>query len=89
MHFLGGFWVGISFLWIYFFSGLFNTLTFTRKKTFWSVIIVFIIVALSWEVFEVFIHHTNKEPNFISDTLGDIILGMFGAIVAYRYFVSN
>ena len=89
IHFLGGLWIGVSFLWFYFFSGLFRKSLLKKKSIFWISLSVVFLAAVSWEIFEFIIRGTLKEQGFISDSLSDILLGVLGGLVAYRYFVFN
>jgi hypothetical protein len=81
MHFLGGVWVGVTFLWLYFFSRFFGQQAFQKGKVFKVAIISFVIVGLSWEIFEVFIGVPIYEPNYIFDTVSDLIVGTLGVLV--------
>jgi hypothetical protein len=86
-HFLGGLWVGITFLWAYLMYMVSGQYKLSRKKVFWSMFWAFLVVAISWEIFELFVQGTAGEANFVSDTSTDLIIGWFGFVVAYRYFV--
>ena len=87
MHFLGGLWVGVTFMWLYSFV-LKKDVSINRRilrASFFGVLIIII----SWEVFELFIQNNISDPNFLSDTLSDMLLGILGGFVAYRYFIFN
>lgn len=43
-------------------------------------------VAVAWEVFEA-VFGIAKEANYLSDTLIDLILGLFGAVIGF--FIGN
>jgi hypothetical protein len=87
MHFLGGLWVGITFLWTY--TIFFRDDLLNRKKIFLMSFIMILLTIISWEIFELFIQNDLSDPNFLSDTSSDMLLGMIGGSVAYRYFVFN
>jgi hypothetical protein len=93
MHFLGGLWVGLVALWLYFYSGI---LSFTQKvspfkiyKIFAVSLIAVIIVGGIWELFEfgvntVIVFSTQNSP---LDTVSDIIFDILGgATAAGSYF---
>ncbi len=79
MHFLGGVTVALGYLT---FLGLFSNLadknfTFTRTITF------VLLVATSWEIFEVVIGIPFEEGNYVGDTTLDLIMGALGGLVGY------
>jgi hypothetical protein len=105
-HFLGGSLIGFSTFW--FWSVFLEDLTpqstgslgfmyrygwrwmFVRAFVFVGV--VFISVALGWELWEVRIGHMI-EPRYLLDTSTDIVMGGIGSIVAYlisrRIFIGR
>ena len=89
MHFLGGFWVGMTSLWIFFFSGIFKTHFLTKRNLLLVASVSVIVWGVSWEVFESVVWQTFKDPNFLFDSIIDILLDFLGGFIAYRYFVFN
>jgi hypothetical protein len=87
MHFLGGLWVGVTFLWAYIL--VFRGDGSNQKKFFWMSFGVILLTIISWEVFELFIQNNISDRNFFADTSSDMLLGMVGGAVAYRYFIFN
>ncbi len=86
MHFLGGFWVAIATLWFLYFSPFnkkFN-FTFLFSHILFLGILGTIIVGLGWEVFE-YITDSTYTIDYISDTISDLIMDVFGAIIASLY----
>lgn len=86
MHFLGGFLIGlliISFIKrIHHGDEILNT-----KLLFISVISGVLVVALGWELWEIFVGFTNVLKDQ-ADTVLDIIMGLTGGVVSgfYYYF---
>jgi hypothetical protein len=81
MHFLGGLWVGLSALWIYYFSGFIKE---TKKDSSFIFLLSFLsvlVVGLGWEVFE-FIIEVEFSSLYISDTSLDLIMDILGGIIA-------
>lgn len=86
VHFFGGATLSAFFLWLYFFSGLFNP----AKRKLSNFLIVSIVgslfVAVSWEIYEVFLGevlvHKSEYPY---DTMMDIIMDLFGTISVCFY----
>lgn len=83
MHFLGGFWVGLFFIWF-----------LAPKNSSWRELIkVFIgvlIIGVLWEFFEVYIHnYISKYPFDIVDTLSDVSFDLAGGIFAVFYFFKK
>jgi len=89
MHFLAGLCVSLFSLWLFYFSPLAREAPKNKKAVLFVSLGAVLILGLFWEVFELFIWHTYDEPNFVADTLGDIVLDILGGFVAYRYFVFH
>ena len=89
MHFLGGLWVGVMAIWVYYLSGLLGKPLITKKNVLILSFVSVLVVGIGWEVFEIFIKETINEPGFIIDTLGDLLFDLLGAFVAYRYFTYH
>ena len=89
MHFLGGFWVGLFFLW--FFSQakmpfLRRPITDLNKKSVIYALIFVMFVGMAWEALEVFsINLLGQEPFITSDTIYDLILDFIGGLAAIFY----
>ena len=82
-HFLGGFWVGGSVLWIYT-----HFYPFKNNRGEWLQIILLSVVSgfaigMMWEIFEVLIGSTVlPNENYFSDTIADLIFDSTGAFIA-------
>ena len=94
MHFLGGVWIGLSVLWIYYLSGKFKNIPEDHRKAtyvYFLAGIVALVIGIFWEIFEfnLIFFITFDEFNGFYDTAGDIILAVIGALLATRYFVGK
>lgn len=80
-HFIGGFWLSLTFVWFWFFSGYIK-----NSINFWKIIIfglfsVFI-TALFWEVFEYSLDLRYSPDGYWFDTRLDIIIGTCGGFLS-------
>ena len=85
MHFLGGLWVGLAFL--YFFP-LHPTLPLVREgiKEGVRVLLFVLLIAVGWEVFEFFVNDVIAQNPFnFLDTISDILFGISGGLCAILY----
>ena len=93
MHFLGGLWVGLFFLW--FFSaenmpwGHISTEQVTPKLIFQTIIFVLIIGVL-WEWFEFAVNNQIAgEPFKLIDTISDVFFDLAGGALAVFHFFKR
>lgn len=87
-HFLGGLWVAISFLWLFFQFGFINI--FKNNKNYNLLVAFFssLFVGVLWEIFEYYFGLTAvNATNYTIDTVTDISFGLVGGFVAYRVFI--
>lgn len=86
MHFGGGLFSAIFFLWLYFFSDYFHPEDRSYKNFFKIGILGLISIAFLWEIYELTfgVTFTNKF-DYPYDTTLDIIFDFLGAIVACIY----
>ena len=80
MHFLGGLWLGLVF--IYFFLPKNITISLILK------ILAFVFLAgIGWEAFEFyFINYVAQNSFNILDTISDVLFDLIGGISAVLYF---
>lgn len=94
MHFLGGVWVGLAILWIYYLSGKFKNIPENRKCISYVYILagtVALVIGVFWEIFEfsLDLFVTFNEFNGFYDTASDILFALIGAIIAAKYFIDK
>lgn len=87
-HFLGGAWLGLASLWLWYFSGHFGTRMPTRRAV---LIALFagLSIGLLWEVYEYSVWQflgTGLPNNYVADTLGDLAMDVVGALFGYGMF---
>lgn len=81
MHFLGGLWIGLITLWIYYLSGYFKKNKKDKPFVFLLSFLSVLIVGISWEIFE-YLFEIVFSSNYISDTALDLIMDILGGLVA-------
>ena len=86
VHFLAGAALSMFFLWLYFFSGFFNSQNRSLAKFLLIAVLGSMFMAVSWEIYELVlgeaVFHKVEYP---FDTTLDIIMGFLGAIAACFY----
>ena len=86
LHFLGGATVAAFFLWLYFFSGLFNPQYRSLKYFLMVAIVGMFFVAVSWEIFELFLgEDILQKAEYPYDTMMDFIMDFLGAVTISFY----
>ncbi len=95
MHFLGGIWLGLVFLW--FFSSKDNSSPVSwlngRKSQFEFIVpILFgvLMVGICWEVFELyFVNYVGQNSFNMTDTVSDIFFDLAGGMLAIVYYIKK
>ena len=83
MHFLGGLWAGIFFLWV------FNPKTASRSLTLRIALFV-LAIGLGWEIFELLVDKVlSHNPFNILDTTADVFFDLAGGLTAVFYYVRS
>jgi len=84
MHFLGGFWLGLVFLWI-FYKDLSNLSL--KKDTFIKIILGVLFIGFGWEMYEIVVNDIFAKNTFdLFDTSLDMVCDLTGGVVAYYLF---
>lgn len=85
MHFLGGFWLGLAF--IYFFLSKLDSLSF---KSVAPILFFVFFIGLGWEVFEyLFNNLIAQNPFDILDTSSDVVFDLIGGFLSILYFLKK
>jgi RsiW-degrading membrane proteinase PrsW (M82 family) len=80
MHFLGGFWVALALVWLFFPKN-------NNLETMIKLLLGTLLVGIAWEFFEFFVNANIAQNSFdIEDTLSDLFFDMFGGGLAVFYF---
>ncbi|MEI7709366.1 MAG: hypothetical protein WCI76_01480 [bacterium] len=80
VHFLGGLWLGLLF--IYIFGGAGN-----RYKYIFRIISLVFLCGIGWEFFEFyFVNHLADNPFNLLDTISDLCFDLAGGCFAILYF---
>jgi len=87
MHFLGGFWLGLVFLWLFLKENSSFPFSFTLV---FKVILGVLLVGISWEIFEIIVNNfSTKNPFDNLDTISDIFFDIAGGLLATFYFFKR
>ena len=94
MHFLGGFWIGLAFMWFSNQSFRLSPLSpesspeskaLTFKLVF-KILIFVLFIGISWEVYEILVNDILAKNSFnFLDTLSDIFFDLSGGLCAMLY----
>jgi len=87
MHFLGGFWIGLTFF--YFFP---NTLESQKLSLglILKIILGVLLIGIAWEIFEfIFNNYFAQNPFNSLDTTSDIFFDIAGGAFAILYFLKR
>lgn len=86
MHFLGGVWVGLFAVWLWFRSGYFRQSAETPRSLLRVTIISVLGIGLLWEVYEYLYHIVfalEFQPHYLEDTQLDLVLDIAGGCAAW------
>jgi len=76
MHFMGGLILGLLLFWIATRIGHRGS----DRALFLKVLVVVLVIAVGWEVFE-YMHDIYGKGNYVLDTTGDIIMAVIGMYI--------
>ncbi len=83
MHFLGGFWVGLFFIYVFYRKEL-------KLDSILNVILCILFIGILWEIFEFFVFNQMGSTTFDPrDTISDVFLDMSGGFCALLYFFKR
>lgn len=90
IHFLGGLWVGLFFIWFFSIKDL-PILKLSLEKPDFKLIgktLLFVLLfGILWELFEIYTHnYISHDPFSILDTVSDIFFDLAGGTFATFYF---
>jgi hypothetical protein len=79
MHFLGGFWIGLAF--VFLFPPKDSSMTSVFK-----IIFFVLLIGVGWEVFEIFFNnYLAQNPFNMLDTISDVFFDLSGGLCAILY----
>lgn len=88
IHFLGGLWVGLSFLWLFFQSGFVNIIKNNKNNNLAVAFLASLFIGIMWEIFEYHFGTVFTDAsNYVVDTITDISFDLVGGFAAYCIFV--
>ncbi len=87
MHFLGGLWVGLFFIYVFVRKNL--SLDVSKKQII-NIILQVFLMSVVWEIFEFKVNNIiGQRPFSILDTTSDLLFDLSGAFLAVSYFVNR
>lgn len=89
LHFLGGLWVGLSAIWIFFVSEYIKPLKITKWKVLFISLLAAATVGIFWELFELWAGVPFYVEKYAADTIKDLILDVLGAFLGYVYIARR
>ena len=79
MHFLGGFWIGLTSFYI------FSPQNISGKLIF-KILLLVLCIGIGWEVYEILVNDILAQNSFdFLDTLSDIFFDLSGGLCAMLY----
>ena len=83
MHFLGGFWIGLAFFYIF-------PPQSSSINTILKVLLLVLLIGIGWEVFEILTNNLIAQNPFNSlDTVSDVFFDLSGGAFAIWYFLKR
>ena len=83
MHFLGGLWLGLVFIWL-FWGQEFDA------RLILKILAGVLVIGVLWEIFEVIVNNLTIKDTFNTlDTLSDIFFDLAGGTFAVLYFLKR
>lgn len=80
MHFLGGFWLGLFFFWL-FYKDIFPDF---KASFIVKLLLSVFLVGLVWELYEIVVNASFAKDVFnLSDTISDLVFDMLGGFSIY------
>lgn len=88
LHFLGGVFITLLVLWVWFLSGyvVAPTATTPATRVFLFTVLWLIVIGIGWEAFERALGHTWSVEGYWLDTGIDIALDIIGGAVGFLFF---
>ncbi len=84
VHFLAGFLVALMGVWFFVYVAHMRTrICFNSRNILYTALLSAVVVGVGWEVFE-FLEGLRVVQDYAVDTVTDLIMDFFGAILAYR-----
>lgn len=86
VHFFGGVAVSMFFLWLYFFSGFFNSDKRSLVRFLLISVLGTMFISVSWEIFELILGEAQAQKmEYPFDTALDLTMDFLGALAACFY----
>lgn len=94
MHFLGGLWVGLTSIWIFYNKDTAVNCNENKRNyshIFFISIASVLLVGILWEIFEFGVNAnvSFSIQNSLSDTLSDLFFDLLGAVFSSIYYIKR
>lgn len=92
-HFLGGLWVGIATVWVWYFSGYLRKAHLPDRNSIYVALLGGLVVGIVWELYQYVIWMLTDVGiplGYIGDTILDLVMDVVGAGVGsfiLQYFI--
>lgn len=87
MHFFGGFWLGLVFLWLFSYKN--SSLELSLELVF-KIILSVLVIGVLWEIFEIIFINIIAQTSFNSlDTPSDVFFDLAGCVFVMLYFLKR
>lgn len=88
IHFFGGLWAALSFLWLFFQFGFTNIIKNNKNYNLAVAFLASFLVGVMWESFEYYFGiAVTDAANYTVDTMTDISFDLIGGFAAYCVFM--
>ena len=88
-HFLGGVWVGLGGIWLWYFSGHFGDVRLPKRRALFVSVFFGIMIGFIWEFYEYLIRifaASGFPANYMFDSILDLIMDIIGSIAGFFTF---
>lgn len=88
-HYIGGVWVGLAALWLWYYSGYIRRSEGAAPRTLLVALVAGVSVGIVWELYEYVVWQLSGRglpPNYLPDTALDVCMDILGAFSAYVLF---
>lgn len=88
-HFLGGVWLGVAGLWVWFYSGYIRKPSLPEKNIFLIALLSGVLIGIVWELFEYGVWQwsgSGLPANYYGDTVLDLCVDILGALMGAHLF---
>ena len=88
MHVLGGMWVGLVALWLWYYSGYQHKTSRIAVSPLTVALVGGLVFGVAWEAYEflVWIIGAGLPVNYVTDSVLDLVMDVLGASIAFMFY---